>query len=121
MTNEEKYKTAEERIRAFHEWCDERICKDCVISNVCGGIDARSIGIHVMAHWLALEAEEEQPEPCPFCGAKCEAIGAINHRVKCSECNYESTMDSDKEKVIAAHNRVCRAVKAAKESEADNA
>ena len=103
MTNEEKYKTAEERVKAF-------LAKREMSS-------IATLIANEFAHWLALEVEEERPEPCPFCGAKCEVIGAINHRVKCTECNYESTMDSDKGKVIAAHNRVCRAVRAYKESE----
>lgn len=109
MTNEERYKTVEERVKAFSMFCDNQgSCPACLMCDRNG--DCRF-------SWLALEAEEETPMPCPFCGAKCEVIGAINHRVKCSKCNYESTMDSDKGKVIAAHNRVCRAVKAYKESE----
>lgn len=103
MTNEEKYKTAEERVKAF-------LAKREMSS-------IATLIANEFAHWLALEVEKERPEPCPFCGAECEVIGAINHWVKCTECNYESTVDSDKEKVIAAHDRVCRAVKAYKESE----
>ena len=118
MTNEEKYKTVEERVKAFRNHCNPIVgnCGTrCRLSepDKSGGYDM----LNCFAYWLTLEAEEEKPMPCPFCGAKCEVIGAINHRVKCSECNYESTMDSDREKVIAAHNRVCRAVKAYKESE----
>lgn len=110
MTNEEKYKTVEERIKAFDIFCcNQDTCVSC---------PAHVITCGCMFRWLTLEAEaEEKPMPCPFCGAKCEVIGAINHRVKCTECNYESTMDIDKGKVIAAHNRVCRAVRAYKESE----
>lgn len=110
MTNEEKFKSVDERYKAFEKFCEENNCKDCQI---------RGADMHYQCAlcWLALEAEEEKPMPCPFCGAKCEVIGAINHRVKCSECNYESTMDSDKGKVTAAHNRVCRAVAAYNEGE----
>lgn len=53
MTNEQKYKTTEERVKEF---LSQR--------------EASSIATVVaneFAHWLALEAEEE-PEPCPFCG-----------------------------------------------------
>ena len=105
MTNEEKYKTVEERVKAF-------LAKREMSS-------IATLIANEFAHWLALEVEEERPEPCPFCGANCEVIGAINHRVKCSGCNYESIMYIDKEKVIAAHNRVCRAVKAAGEEVRD--
>lgn len=109
MTNEEKYKTMEERAKAFSMFCENQDrCTSYPAHNTIGCCYFR---------WLAFEAEEEQPEPCPFCGAKCEVTGAINHWVKCIECNYESTLDSDKGKAIAAHNRVCRAVRAYKERE----
>ena len=113
MTNEQKFTTVEERHKAFNRFCKDYECKNCPLmymgasSNTC------------VFNWLTLDAEEEKPMPCPFCGSKCEVIGAVNHRVKCSECNYESIMDSDKDAVVAAHNRVCRAVKAFKESEAE--
>lgn len=110
MTNEEKYNTPEERYNAFSNYCRNHKCGCCPMMNM-------GTSHECAFYWLALEAEEEKPMPCPFCGAKCEVIGAINHRAKCTECNYESIMDSDKEKVIAAHNRVCRAVRAFKESE----
>ena len=98
MTNEEKYKTVEERAKAFSMFCkNQGKCASCPVFGKIGNCHF---------NWLAFEVDEERPEPCPFCGAKCEVIGAINHRVKCSECNYESTMDSDKGKVIDAHNRV---------------
>lgn len=109
MTNEEKYKTVEERAKAFDIFCRHQgKCASCPVFGGIGNCHFR---------WLALEAEDEQPENCPFCGGKCEVIGAVNHRVKCTECNYESIMDSDKDAVVAAHNRVCRAVRAYKESE----
>lgn len=61
MTNEEKYKTPEERNKAFRRFCDNRICNDgcpCHKENAnCGFL------------WLALEAEEK-PLPCSVCGGE---------------------------------------------------
>lgn len=113
MTNEEKFKTPEERAKAFEKFCENLLCIDCPL----GELHSPNVCRYA---WLALEFEDEKPMDCPFCGSKCEVIGAVNHRVKCTECNYESIMNSDREKVIAAHNRICRAVKAYKESEVRN-
>lgn len=65
MTNEQKYKTAEERVRAFYEWCRKRDCESCELKSF-----RKSVGDFLICpmHWLTLEAEEEKPEPCPFCG-----------------------------------------------------
>lgn len=102
--NQEKYKTTEERVNALNSWCLHTTCDRCN--------KPKSIGCCI--YWLSLEAEEEKPEPCPFCHGECNVIGDVNHRVKCMSCNYESIMDSNRDKVVSAHNRVCRAVKAAK-------
>ena len=29
MLNQDKYKTAEERVKAFNEWCFDRDCESC--------------------------------------------------------------------------------------------
>lgn len=69
----------------------------------------------------ALEADEEKPEPCPFCGKEVvvgfsENIHKEKYRqVWCSDgerCGYECVMKKTEEEAIAAHNRVCRAVEA---------
>ena len=54
MTNEQKYKTPEERTYAFNEWCFSRDCESCKLKahNFDGGDGCRF-------YWLALEAEEE--------------------------------------------------------------
>lgn len=105
MKNYEKYKTAEERVKAFNKKCGP-----CEVAN-CDRIKA----IGCFNKWLDLEAEDDvKIEPCPFCGGECKVIGAVNHRVSCDKCNYESIMDSDKHKVIAAHNRVALASMAEK-------
>ena len=53
-TNEQKFKTAEERVKAFEEFCKSRDCEDC---SICKRITKDS---ECWAHWLALEAEEEK-------------------------------------------------------------
>lgn len=112
MKNCEKFKTADERAKALRVFCNSnKTCKRCPLYDATD--DVRNCAFH----WLELEAEEEKPESCPFCHGECNVIGDVNHRVKCMSCNYESIMDSDRDKVVAAHNRVARAVKSAKEGE----
>ena len=118
MTNEQKYKTVEERNHAFSEWCFNRDCKTCKLKahNFDGGDGCRF-------YWLALEAEEEKLEPCPFCDGETHInlghlkAGVVHYWVDCisPECMYRSAHYTDKDTAIAAHNRVARAVMAAKE------
>ena len=121
MTNEQKYKTPEERDNAFNEWCFSRDCKTCELkshNSFDGGDGCRF-------YWLDLEAEEEKTEPCPFCGGETHInlghlkAGVMHYWVDCisPECMYRSAHYTDKDTAIAAHNRVARAVMAAKESE----
>ena len=122
ITNEMKYKTAEERVKAFESQHCERYsdCAQCQYNSSCGGIDGRSIGLYIMAHWLLLEAVDyEWPMPCPFCGGECEIDGVCTNEdqsskyVSCTNdrCMYQSPIGKDESAAIAAHNRVCRAVK----------
>ena len=120
MLNQDKYKTADERNNAFNEWCFNRDCESCNLKahNIDGGAVCRF-------YWLALEAEEEKPEPCPFCGGETHInlghlkAGVVHYWVDCisPECMYRSAHYTDKDTAIAAHDRVARAVMAAKESE----
>lgn len=105
ITNEKKYKTVEERISAFDKFCKQPNCDGCPVAHACGHSRA-----YASIAWLALEETVEKPEPCFYCGGECNVIGEVNHRVKCTSCNYESIMDSNKDKVVAEHNRVARAV-----------
>ena len=100
---------------------------DCVNSlNEDCGVDP--IDVRDLAR-AALEADEEKPEPCPFCGKEVvvgfsENIHKEKYRqVWCSDgerCGYECVMKKTEEEAIAAHNRVCRAVEtAAKQSVTD--
>ena len=102
MTNEEKYKTVEERIKAF-------LAKREMSS-------IATLIANEFAHWLALEVKKEQPEPCPFCGGK---VVKESGKLKCTIplCGYSILLDRDPNITIAVHNLVCRAVKAYKESE----
>ena len=118
MLNQDKYKTADERVKAFSEWCFSRYCKTCKLKEH-NGFDG---GYGCRFYWLALEAEEEKPEPCFFCGNKYLAITKDGNNlwsVSCTACLYESRHHADRDTAIAAHNRVARDVMAAKESEVE--
>lgn len=111
MTNEQKLKTVEERVKAF--------LANREMSSIAALI------ANEFAHWLALEAEDEQPENCPFCGGETQSnlghirVGDIHYWVECISpyCMYRSAHYTDNKVAIAAHNRVCRAVQAMKECE----
>ena len=111
MTNAEKYKTAEERVEAFRKFCDatklKKQCEDALSCTEC------------QFAWLDMEAEEERPLPCPFCGGGADVISTSDiNLVSCAEgCGYYSQRCESAESAIAAHNRVARAVMDAKESE----
>ena len=57
MTNEQKFTNAEERNAAYRAYITD------FTKPIIGQFE-----------WLALEAEEEKPEPCFFCGNKYLAI-----------------------------------------------
>ena len=120
MTNEQKYKTTEERIKAFDDFCKGQgdRCNHCEIARKRLSISRRS---ECVVYWLALEAEEEKPEPCFYCGNKYLAITKDGNNlwsVSCTACLYESRHHADRDTAISAHNRMARAVMASKESEA---
>lgn len=106
MKNFEKYKATAERVTAHKNWCDrhhESCDRDCG----CCGIK-----------WLHLEADVDKPMDCPFCGCECiVTVMREEWRVACtlSGC-YRSSFFSSKDKAVAAHNRVCKAVAAYKEN-----
>ena len=122
ITNEQKYKTAEERVKAFGEFCDNNECKEGCAA-LCNRDPDKIMSCDCMAYWLALEAEEK-PDPCPFCGGDCRIETGFNYDnvVSCTKCDYTSggTHKDTESNAIAAHNRVARAVRAARESEANN-
>lgn len=110
MKNEQKYNTAEERNYAFAKYCGSRLCQECKLH------DKRNKELTCAFNWLALEAEDEKLEPCPFCGGMCVAYDKV---VVCQnvKCDYRSGSYDNRYAAIAVHNRVVRAVRAAVESE----
>ena len=70
---------------------------------------------------------KSEPKPCPFCGGETHInlghlrAGVLHYWVDCisPECMYRSAHYTDNYTAIAAHNRVARAVMAAKESEVE--
>lgn len=120
MTNAEKYKTAEERGSAFREFCHHG-CAGCGLSRVSFKLsDCPML-------WLELKAEEDEPLPCPFCGGEVVVGYTTNihkedfRQVWCKDierCGYYCEKRKYADEAIAAHNRVAKAVIAAKESEA---
>lgn len=116
MTNEQKYKTPDERIKAFDDFCKGQgdRCNHCEIARKRLSISRRS---ECVVYWLALEAEDEKPEQCPFCGGTTEVTKDEQgyYGVSCIHCDYTSERYEQYIYAIAAHNRVARAVSAAKE------
>lgn len=104
MTNEQKYKTPEERVKEFLSQRE--------VSSIA------TVVANEFAHWLALEAEEE-PGPCPFCGGMTEVITDEQgyYGVSCIHCGYTSERYEQSIYAIAAHNRVARAVETVKKGE----
>lgn len=105
QTNEQRYRTAEERVNAFMV---HRSYKAALIKSI----------VNKFAHWLALEADEEKPENCPFCGKSCTAhkgIDMVRPHVSCDNdwCGYKSAEEPTIPEAIAAHNRVARAARVA--------
>ena len=102
MTNEQKFTNAEERNAAYRAYITD------FTKPIIGQFE-----------WLALEAEEEKPEPCFFCGGECRTV--VNqyedHVVRCDNCCYCSREFNSDSEAIAAHNRVCRAVEAVKKGD----
>lgn len=111
MTNAEKYKTAEERARAWKEFCHKRHCLPCPAYKMANG------NLICNFAWLDLEAEEDTLMPCPFCGSKDVSIReSINNFwfVECNVCTAKSAQNVTKENAIATYNRVAKAVADAK-------
>ena len=110
IKNEQKYKTAKERVKAFIAYCKNK--KECDHDSY----RRKCPKLKCMMEWLALEAEAAKPEPCPFCGSVCRAEFDY---VRCSNirCRYVSADKKNIDEAIAAHNRVCRAVAAYNEGE----
>ena len=102
MTNEEKYKTPSERRTAFKAFC--KCCKVCADRHI-KPHDLPNID-NCVFDWLALEAEEEKPLPCPCCGAEAKIIcGTDWAQVVCQSCELTTEMESTKAEAMAVWNR----------------
>lgn len=103
MTNEQKFKTPEERNEAFHRFCAN--VNDCSICPL-----GKTPGLRCPFAWLALEAKEELL-PCPFCGGDAEVVvtNPISISkcayVRCKECRVLSMPCDTKDEAIATWNR----------------
>ena len=123
ITNAEKYRTAEERAKAFNCFCSGKSCGECVMAehNKPYSVDC------CMAFWLEREYDEEDVLPCPFCGGSTALnVGhlmgnVLRHWVDCTDpkCMYRSGHYNDRKDAIAGHNRVARWVMEAKKEGAD--
>lgn len=106
MTNEEKYKGPEERRDAFYRFCDSHVsCSDCTIYK------NREAKDQCTFLWLTLEADEEEPIPCPYCGGEAEAFSAMyghipdGARVRCTRCWAITPVCKNRAEAIAMWNR----------------
>lgn len=107
ITNEMKYKTADDRVRAFIAYCKNK--KECDHDSVRRDCPK----LKCMMEWLALEAEEEEkPEPCFYCSNKTHIDHSKHddYSVLCDHCGYRSEVCKTKKDAISKHNRTCKAV-----------
>lgn len=117
MINGEKYKTADERNAALDKFCKRhgRYCLSCPICHY-DGEDSECD----MFKWLELEADEDNPMNCPFCGGETQVVrvfgGAYSIHCLGKGCGYASGQEANQTETIAAHNRVCKAVATYKKS-----
>jgi Lar family restriction alleviation protein len=107
MTNEEKYKTAEERKREFYAFCSTHICAFCKCNM--DVIDQPKEKTKCAFRWLTLEYEDEL-KPCPFCGSEASInSGTEDHYVVCRNDDCAAALIarsfSSAEEAIAAWNR----------------
>lgn len=99
MLNQDKYITAEERVKAFVAYCKNK--KECDHDSVRQDCPK----MKCMMEWLSLKAEEEKPEPCLFCG---EQMTFTEYGIAC-RCGYRK-VGASREASISAHNRLARAL-----------
>ena len=112
ITNEMIYKTVEERVMAFDKFCKKcEVCRDC--KALCGRNESRIFTSECMAYWLALEYEEEKPEPCFYCSHEIHVYKADGGGLAmiCDNCGYCPADTGDFVHDVAAHNRIARAVR----------
>lgn len=102
MTNAEKYKTAEERMKAYASFCKNH--------RNCENYPAHTESVYPLCafRWLELDAEKEEPLPCPCCGGKAYVYTYPLYNVqtvKCGKCGASSGNYDTETEAIAAWNR----------------
>lgn len=110
MTNEEKYKTTDDRVYAFRKYCrDKGTYHGCALNET--GVSRTICVDRCILNWLALEAEEEL-RSCPFCGSEAELVHPLSkgyaldrYFVVCKACRAASTRYNTEADAIAAWNR----------------
>lgn len=111
MTNAEKYRTAEARSKAFTKWCAEKqkTAIGKVAKHECSDCPLDEHTPCCFFYWLDLEAEDEKPLPCPFCGSPCVVV---YNAVECANkdgCAYRCWQKGfGADGNVAAHNRFAR-------------
>ena len=115
MTNAEKFKTSEERAKAFRKFCRGYgdSCNGCKVADFSEGILERCA-----FSWLDREAEEENMLPCPFCGGTDVVVQDFGgFEIVCQRCGFHTPPYVAREELISEYQRVARAVMAASGSE----
>ena len=104
MKNEEKYKTAEEREKAFDDFCSKQaLCGNCPLQ--------KATGARCGYRWLELEAEAAEALPCPICGGGAyvrsgtDDYGRYWEYVRCLSCGLSTTSESTKGAAVAKWNK----------------
>ena len=80
ITNAERFKTAEERTIAFRKTCNGN-CEDCKVFEV----KNYRHNLNCPFLWLEIEADEEVPHSCPFCGSEAR----IRHNIHDDGCLHD--------------------------------
>lgn len=104
MTNGERFKTVEERIKEFKKFCKERYCEGCSCKETPTGYTSP---IRCMLVWLDLEYKEEL-KPCPFCenaNNLCVIDSDKGWYIVCGECCCRTDNKPSKDLAITAWNR----------------
>lgn len=91
MTNGEKFKTAEERHKAYALYCESMRGMNLAI-------------LHDTFEWLELEYSIAL-RVCPFCGGEAVLHEGECSFVKCHDCDAESFHGESSDEVVAAWNR----------------
>lgn len=118
MKNFEKYKN-EDMARAFYDWCGRRLlrCGGCplgkeVSEDFTGRVDCAF-------RWLFMEAEPEEPLPCPCCGSKMlhkhDVFNDAKVWLSCEECGYRSPWEMNIDVAVRRHNEIARTMARGKE------